>query len=82
MNAITLTVAPNGRVVIPAAVRISLGIKDGGAVTLREENGRFTLESRTDALRRLQARVAEKVRPHRSLADELIAERRAEESHE
>ncbi|MGH2457668.1 MAG: AbrB/MazE/SpoVT family DNA-binding domain-containing protein [Chloroflexota bacterium] len=70
-------VGPQGRIVIPAALRHSLGIDVGDTLVARSENGRLVLE-KPEAI---MARIWEMFRdlpPGVSLADELIAERRAE----
>ncbi|MGC9528556.1 MAG: AbrB/MazE/SpoVT family DNA-binding domain-containing protein, partial [Limnospira sp.] len=61
--------------VIPAALRQSLGFAEGDRMIAREEAGRLILEKREAIARRLKARFSHG-NPHRSLADELIAERR------
>ncbi|MYE82443.1 MAG: AbrB/MazE/SpoVT family DNA-binding domain-containing protein [Gammaproteobacteria bacterium] len=71
-----------GRIVIPAEMRRSLGIRDGQDLTVSLEKDGITL--RTLALAR--ARVRAIARAHRkgqeSVVDEFIAERRAEAAHE
>jgi AbrB family looped-hinge helix DNA binding protein len=67
------------RVVIPAAIRKSLGLKIGDAVTLvLQDNGEVRLLTRTEAVRQAQALVRQHVDKDRSLVDELLAERREE----
>lgn len=66
-----------GRLVIPASLRRSLGFETGDALIAREEEGRLVLEKQETIKRRLKARFAQVPRD-RSLADELIAERREE----
>ena len=70
-------VGPQGRIVIPAAVREELGLGVGDELSTRVEDGRLVLERREDVARRLRERFAS-VTPDRSLSEELIAERRAE----
>jgi AbrB family looped-hinge helix DNA binding protein len=78
----TLTVAPNGRLVIPAAMRESLGFTNGGKLIARLENGVLILETVEAAVRRAQAMVRKYVPAGVSLADELVAERHAAAKHE
>ena len=78
----SLMVAPNGRVVIPADMRSVLGVKDGGKLIARIENGALVLESVQAALAGVQAMVRAYVPEGVSLVDELIAERRAEAERE
>lgn len=69
-------VGVQGRVVIPAHLRRALGIRPGQVLLLRAEDGRLVLERPDQVLSRLYARF-EAVPPGVSLADELIADRRA-----
>ncbi len=68
-------VGPQGRIVIPAAVREELGLGVGDELATRVEDGRLVLERREDVARRLRERFAS-VAPGRSLSEELMAERR------
>jgi AbrB family looped-hinge helix DNA binding protein len=70
-----------GRLVIPAALRRSLGFEPGDALIAREEDGRLVLEKAETIKLRLKARFS-KVPKHRSLVDELIAERLEEAKRE
>ncbi|CAN5787680.1 hypothetical protein BH23ACT11_BH23ACT11_10280 [soil metagenome] len=70
-------VGPQGRIVIPAAVREELGLGVGDELSTRVEDGRLVLERREDVARRLQGKFAS-VAPGRSLSEELISERRRE----
>lgn len=74
-------VGPQGRIVIPAHIRRSLGIGPGEELLIRVEEGRLVLETRQRVLERVQSWFAQ-VPPEVSLADELIAERREEVSKE
>lgn len=68
-----------GRLVIPASIRRTLGVRTGETLVARVEDGRLVLE-RPDAIwKRLRSRFSS-VPPEVSLADELVAERR-EEAH-
>jgi len=64
-----------GRLVIPVALRQLLGFEEGDTLVAREEAGRLVLEKQAMVKQRLKARFAQ-VPNDRSLADELIAERR------
>ena len=64
-----------GRIVIPASLRRSLELKEGDKLIAREDLGRLVLEKQETIKQRLKARF-NKVPQERSLADELIAERR------
>lgn len=68
-----------GRLVLPAPLRRKLEIKTGDKLLVREEMGQIVIEKPATIKKRLKARFS-KVPKERSLADELIAERR-EEAH-
>ena len=71
------------RVVIPAAIRRSLGLKVGDTVTLVLQNkGEVRLLTQAEAVRQAQALVRQQVSESRSLVEELLAERREEASRE
>ena len=74
-----VTIGPQGRFVIPAAMRRHLGLDPGSVVLVRLEGDALRLESQEAALDRLRARYA-KVAGGQSVVDELLAERR-EEAH-
>ena len=82
MNAISLTMASNGRVVIPASMRAELGLHDGEKLIARVENGAVVLEPVSVAVKRIQALVAKYIPDSTGIIDELIAERRAEAERE
>jgi AbrB family looped-hinge helix DNA binding protein len=74
-----VTIGPQGRLVIPAAMRRHLGLEPGSVVLLRLEGDALRLERQEAALDRLRARYA-KATGGPSVVDELLAERR-EEAH-
>ena len=68
----------NGRVVIPAALRAQLDIKDGDQLIWTARDGELVATTRRAQLGRAQALFQKHVPAGApSLADELIAERRA-----
>lgn len=73
-NSVKVNIGRQGRLVIPAALRQSLGFEEGDKLVAREEAGRLVLEKQNAIKQRLKARFAQI--PKRSLSDELIAERR------
>ena len=77
-DVMTVRVIEGGRIVIPAAVRRSLQIREGDALLLEVEADGIKLRTRAESLRRARERMARFKDPTRSRADELIAERRAE----
>jgi AbrB family looped-hinge helix DNA binding protein len=72
-----IRVGPQGRLVIPAPLRRTLGIDPGDTLVIRLEDNRLVLEKRETILARLRDRFR-RVPPEVSLADELIRERREE----
>lgn len=72
------TIGPGGRVVIPAAYRAALGIKEGDAVIIRLEGEELHLVSDATETRRIREMIARYVPEGVSLVDELIRERRRE----
>ena len=78
MTVVSTHVSSSGRVVIPAKFRRALGIEDGDEVVISLDEGAIRISTRRQQLRRAQALVKRHVEPGRSLADELIAERRSD----
>jgi AbrB family looped-hinge helix DNA binding protein len=70
-----------GRLVIPAHLRKALDLKPGERLLARREGESIVLERRSSLVKRLQERFAH-IPSEVSLADELIAERRAEAERE
>jgi AbrB family looped-hinge helix DNA binding protein len=77
---VEMKVSEGGRVVIPAEFRRLLGIRDGDVVYWAAADGKLTLTSRSDRIRRAQILIARHCNPAvgGSVVDELLAERRAE----
>ena len=71
------TIQDHGRVVIPAGVRHALGLTRGSDVVIRVENDAVVIAGVGDAVKRFQAAVRRHVPAGVSLADQLVAERRA-----
>ena len=82
VEVITTKVAEGGRIVIPAKFREALGIKIGGEVTVSLKGGSLEISTREQALRRIQEMMKGKIKPGRSVVDELIRERREEAARE
>ena len=75
-------ISENGRIVIPAAFRKAMGLKGGDTVTLSLDDGGLHIQTQRQRIARAQAMVREFIGSERSLADELIAERRQEAKRE
>lgn len=71
-----------GRLVIPADLRKSLGLLPGQEVLLRRTDTGLELTTYEMAVRQFQDRVAKLVPPGVSLADQLIEDRRADAGRE
>ena len=73
----SVRILEGGRIVIPARLRKALGLEPGDTVRVEMEGGYLRLETRRAGIQRAR----ELLKPYLgapSLADELIAERRAE----
>jgi AbrB family looped-hinge helix DNA binding protein len=79
--AVEVSLGRQGRMVIPAQLRRSLGLEEGDRLVARQETGRLVLEKPDQIKQRLRARFAH-VPEARNLVDELIAERRQEAQRE
>jgi AbrB family looped-hinge helix DNA binding protein len=70
--------SPNGRVLIPAAIRAEMGFEPGESLFMDVEDGVLRIESFRARIRRIQQEFAQYVKPGVLASDELIAERREE----
>lgn len=77
LQGMEVQVGPQGRLVIPASLRRAWQIERGQILIARLDGERLVLEKPAQVLRRVKGRFAA-LRGQPSLADELIAERRAE----
>jgi AbrB family looped-hinge helix DNA binding protein len=73
-----MKMSEGGRVVVPMEIRQALGLKEGDAVLWELKDGEARITTRTQRIRQAQALVKRHVPAGQSLADELIAERRAQ----
>lgn len=76
-----MKMSDGGRVVIPVEIRQALDLKEGDAVLWELRDGEASITTRAQRIRQAQALVRKHVPAGQSLADELIAERRAEATH-
>lgn len=79
---IHLTMAENGRVLIPAEIRATLGLKAGGKLVARIQDGALVIEPLEAAIRRVQDMMKPYAQPGESMVDDLIADRRRDSVHE
>ncbi len=75
---INMKMSDGGRVVVPAEIRQSMGLKEGDTVLWELRGGEAVLTTRRAQMREAQAMVRKYVPVGTSLIDELIADRRAE----
>ena len=71
----------SGRIVLPAEFREALGVKVGDELILSLKDDEIHVFTRRAAIKRAQG-MLKHIAPGRSLADELIQERRAEAARE
>jgi AbrB family looped-hinge helix DNA binding protein len=71
-----------GRIVIPQQFREAMGVKPGDDLVLRMEDNCLRVYTLTEAVRQSQAIVRRYVASDRSLAGELIRDRKREAEHE
>jgi AbrB family looped-hinge helix DNA binding protein len=71
-------VISGGKIVIPAQLRRTIGVRDGDTVVVEHADGALIIRTREEAIRRLQDEVRRRTPETASLVDELIAERRRE----
>ncbi len=76
MISVKAKIAEGGRIVIPTEYRKALGLHVGDRVILSLDDNQLRIYTIDAAIRRAQDLVSQYVAPERSLADELIAERR------
>ena len=79
---VKVRLGPDGRVVVPAAIRDTLGLKEGDVLFARLEGGEIKLLTPKAAMMRAQAIVRQFIPADVSLVDELIADRRREAARE
>jgi AbrB family looped-hinge helix DNA binding protein len=79
---IRLRLSENGRIVIPAEVRRTLGVEAGDELILEQEQNSFRLTTRRQRIQEAQRFLRRFVKPGVSVVDELIAERREAAKHE
>ncbi len=78
MSAERVRVGTNGRLVIPSKLRKETGIIDGVLVLMDHINGELRVRSMEKAFQGAQERLKPYLAGKRSMADELIADRRRE----
>jgi AbrB family looped-hinge helix DNA binding protein len=82
LEAQRVKIVEGGKLVIPAQMRRELGIGAGDTVMVDIDNGELRVRSVSKALERARAILRRHIPEGTKLADELIADRRAEADHE
>jgi len=78
MTQVKTKIDEGGRIVIPAEYRQALGLQVGDEVILRLEGRELRIFTLNQGIKRAQELVSRSIPQERSLADELISERRRE----
>jgi AbrB family looped-hinge helix DNA binding protein len=78
---VDVSLGRQGRLVIPASLRRSLGLEEGDRLVARQDGNRLVIEKPEQIKQRLKARFAQ-VPAERRLVDELLCERREESRRE
>jgi len=78
MRQVQTKLGDNGRVVIPAEFRRSMGLKAGDPLVIRLDEDGLRIESRRAAVRAAQRMVRERVPKDQLLTERLFRMRRAE----
>jgi AbrB family looped-hinge helix DNA binding protein len=82
MQSITTRMGENGRIVIPASIRETMGLKPGDALQVSLDEEGLRIQTIRQQIAQAQAIVRKLFGPGRSLSKELIAERRLEAKRE
>jgi AbrB family looped-hinge helix DNA binding protein len=83
MNEHHVTMAANGRIVVPSQIRSNLGMeKGGGFVMTVDESGTIHLEPLRNVIARVQDEVRGYIPDDVDLVDDLSAQRRKEAADE
>jgi AbrB family looped-hinge helix DNA binding protein len=82
MTSQSVKIINGGKLVIPARFRREMGIAAGDTVVVELTEGELRVRSLSSAIKKAQAIVREVVPDDVSLADDLIADRRAEAKRE
>jgi len=78
---VDVSLGRQGRLVIPASLRRSLGLEEGDRLVARQDGNRLVIEKPEQIKQRLKARFAQ-VPAERRLVEELLAERRQQSRRE
>ncbi|MCZ3279730.1 AbrB/MazE/SpoVT family DNA-binding domain-containing protein, partial [Acinetobacter baumannii] len=79
---VTVEVTEDGGMTLPAEIRSALGLTGAGQVILDQDEDGIRITTKDQIVKRVRALAALYLRGSGSLADELIADRRAEVARE
>lgn len=79
---IRVRLSENGRIVIPAQVRRTLGVDAGDEIILEQEDNTFRLTTQQQRIAEARRNIRRYIKPGARLVDELLAERREAAKHE
>ena len=82
METVSVRLEKSGRILIPAAIRRELSLKEGSELLLRLSDAGLQIRTRGQALDRVRARLRKYVPEGRVLSQELLDERREEAARE
>lgn len=78
MSSLATKLSANGRIVLPAKIRASLGLKEGDELLISIADGEIRITPKALALQNALALARKHLSDSPSLSDALIADRRAE----
>jgi AbrB family looped-hinge helix DNA binding protein len=82
METVSVKLEKSGRILIPAAIRRELGLKEGSELLLRPNDAGLQVSTRQQAIKRVQAQLRKYAPRGRLLSQELLDERREEAARE
>lgn len=82
METVSVRLEQSGRILIPAAIRRELNLKEGSELLLRLNDTGLQISTRQQAIKQVQARLRKYVPKGRLLSQELLDERREEAARE
>ena len=82
MDTVAVKLGTGGRVVLPVKFRKAQGVEPGDELIMALDEGQLRIFTIGEAIKRAQGMVRRYIPDDRSLADELIQERRAESARE
>ena len=78
MNSLTTKLSASGRIVLPAKIRVSLGLQEGDELLISIADGEIRITPKALALQNALVLARKHLSDSPGLSDALIADRRAE----